>query len=976
MSRHGIICFVVAGCAIPAFADFVNWETPHVRPLEMLPDGSKLLAVNTPDNRLEVFDLTTGTPVWTGSIFVGLDPVSVRARSNSEAWVANHISDSVSIVDLVSMNVVATLSTADEPTDIVFAGSPERAFVTCSQVNQVMVFDPDDLSADPTIIEIDAEDPRAMAVSADGSEVYVAVFESGNGSTLISGDNQFFPSPLGNADTPHGGVNPPPNDGAEFDPPVNPALPAPFGVSLIVKKDDRGRWMDDNNGDWTEWISGSQSDTTLRTRGWDLPDRDLAIIDATTFDVQYVSRLMNFNMALAVNPATGKVTVVGTDATNEVRFEPILSGRFLRVNMATIDPTGPSREGLVDLNPHLDYVESSIPEEQRSNSLGDPRGIVWNAAGTLGYVTGMGSNNVVVIDPSGARVGDSPIEVGEGPTGIVIDEDRGQLYVLDKFESALSVVDLSTSMEEARVPFFDPSPVAIKIGRRHVYDTHATSGTGHIACASCHVDSRMDRLAWDLGDPSGEMKALGDSNTGDWNFLLGFGFEDWHPMKGPMRTQTLQDIIGKEPHHWRGDRNGLEEFAGAFASLMGDDQPLPPDDMQEFEDFLATIHFPPNPFRNLDNSLPTDLGLEGFVSTGGVAELGTPLPNGNAETGFTLFRPPNFMDSPFACSSCHTLPTGAGPNVELVGGQLQEIPLGPNGETHLGLNSVDGSNNVTMKIPQLRNLFEVAGMDSTQTESRAGFGLLHDGAVDTLPRFFESAAFPNINTLQRLSDIIAFGLALSGSDLPDPNDPNDQDEPPGVPSQDTHAAVGVQTTIVDAAIADPAQLELIEALVAMAEERKIGLVVKGYQDGIARGYSYVGGDIYQPDRADESVTGAELLAGAAPGNELTYTAVPLGTQTRIGVDRDRDGFFDRDELDTCSDPADPDSTPDDCPLTCEGDANGDGLVDPLDSGFVLARFGCLVGGGDPQCDLADLNGDGLVNPLDVGFVLARFGPCE
>ena len=63
-------------------------------------------------------------------------------------------------------------------------------------------------------------------------------------------------------------------------------------------------------------------------------------------------------------------------------------------------------------------------------------------------------------------------------------------------------------------------------------------------------------------------------------------------------------------------------------------------------------------------------------------------------------------------------------------------------------------------------------------------------------------------------------------------------------------------------------------------------------------------------------------------------------------------------------------------VACEGDANGDGLVDPLDSGFVLARFGCEVGGGDPDCDVADQNGDGLVDPLDVGFILARFGTCE
>ncbi len=61
--------------------------------------------------------------------------------------------------------------------------------------------------------------------------------------------------------------------------------------------------------------------------------------------------------------------------------------------------------------------------------------------------------------------------------------------------------------------------------------------------------------------------------------------------------------------------------------------------------------------------------------------------------------------------------------------------------------------------------------------------------------------------------------------------------------------------------------------------------------------------------------------------------------------------------------------------TCDGDANGDGLVDPLDSGFVLARFGCPVGTGDPNCDIADQNSDGWVDPLDVGFVLARFGEC-
>lgn len=57
------------------------------------------------------------------------------------------------------------------------------------------------------------------------------------------------------------------------------------------------------------------------------------------------------------------------------------------------------------------------------------------------------------------------------------------------------------------------------------------------------------------------------------------------------------------------------------------------------------------------------------------------------------------------------------------------------------------------------------------------------------------------------------------------------------------------------------------------------------------------------------------------------------------------------------------------------DPNGDGSVDPLDAGYVLARFGCIVGSGNADCDAADVNGDGAVDPLDSGYVMARFGDC-
>ncbi len=64
------------------------------------PTGGTLLALNTPDARLEVFAVDGGTARFVSSVPVGLEPVAVAARTDTEVWVVNHLSDSISIVDL------------------------------------------------------------------------------------------------------------------------------------------------------------------------------------------------------------------------------------------------------------------------------------------------------------------------------------------------------------------------------------------------------------------------------------------------------------------------------------------------------------------------------------------------------------------------------------------------------------------------------------------------------------------------------------------------------------------------------------------------------------------------------------------------------------------------------------------------------------------------------------------------------------
>jgi len=146
-----------------------------------------------------------------------------------------------------------------------------------------------------------------------------------------------------------------------------------------------------------------------------------------------------------------------------------------------------------------------------------------------------------------------------------------------------------------------------------------------------------------------------------------------------------------------------------------------------------------------------------------------------------------------------------------------------------------------------------------------------------------------------------------------------------------------------------------------------GLVVKGVVAGEHRGYYRLGDGSFQSDRAAEIHDEQTMLAFAGAGQELTFTLVPTLGGERIGVDRDEDGFFDRDELDAGSNPADPASTPDN---VVPGDLDGDGIVGITDFLLLLALWGPC--GNCDNCP-ADLDGDCAVGITDFLQLLANWG---
>jgi hypothetical protein len=125
----------------------------------------------------------------------------------------------------------------------------------------------------------------------------------------------------------------------------------------------------------------------------------------------------------------------------------------------------------------------------------------------------------------------------------------------------------------------------------------------------------------------------------------------------------------------------------------------------------------------------------------------------------------------------------------------------------------------------------------------------------------------------------------------------------------TSSGVGAQWTMDGTN--EGAGADRLATLTNMADFDVIGLVAKG-RDGAdqARGWVYEGAGMWTPDRLAEPQTStAALVASASAGHEVTFTGVLLGTEIRLGIDRDEDGWLDRDELDQGFDPGDPNSHP-------------------------------------------------------------------
>jgi DNA-binding beta-propeller fold protein YncE len=937
---------------------YTLFETLQVRPLALSPNGKLLFAVNTPDNRLEIFNVAKNGLEHIDSVPVGLEPIAVAARTNDEVWVVNHLSDSVSVVHANhggSSHVLRTLLVGDEPRDIVFGGPNKgRAFITTAHRGQnspdnpdlfnpatgradVWVFDANALGDAPsgsrlTKITLFGDTPRALAVSADGSRVYAAPFFSGNQTTVASADAVRHVY-------------------ADRVDPTNPNELTYLGMkqritSLIVKwrpgQDGVHHWLDAEGRNFDAWIRVT------------LPDYDVFTIDA---NAQVPAAIASgtyahlgttlFNMA--VNPKNGAIYVANTDAHNDVRFEghnpqlPVTSVRGQTVD-SRISVVLPGTGAVVhnDLNRH---VVDGVGDASLSRAF--PQDMAVTKDGKKLYVVAQGSGKLGVYDTAALESGAAPLPTAEnqivlsagGPAGVVLDEKNNRAYVLTRFDNGISTVSLTARAETSHVQLFNPEPAAVVEGRRFLHDATFTSANGTQACSSCHVGGDFDGLSWDLGNPGGgalPITKLAAAETTLWTFppsilkqvVAGTGtvFDSFQTLKGPMTTQSLRGLDNHGSMHWRGDRNGAVQQSGlpfidpatqapvvsaqpdlgmfdeieafnsfnvAFPGLVGRAEQLAPDDMAAFTTFALEISYPPNPIRNLDDSLTPDqqAGRNFYFQT---TPTGAELP----------------VDRLHNCNGCHTLDLSGNAG-------LTDHPGFFGSSGRLSFENLPQ----IFKVAHLRNAYQKVGMfASSPDENRSltpltqvnpplpavrGYGYQPDGAVGSIEHHLTGRGFIQVLVAQGNVGPNPGGIPTFTFD-PVTGAPTGV-APSGFPLRRAIASfvlaydsnhkpiVGQQVTISDDT--DPttglARLALLEARAAAGD---CDLVAKGRFGNTDRGYVLEGGN-YRPDVSDApSLSGAELAALVGESTcSVTFSAVPKGSGYRIGIDRDADGFADGDE---------------------------------------------------------------------------------
>jgi len=164
------------------------------------------------------------------------------------------------------------------------------------------------------------------------------------------------------------------------------------------------------------------------------------------------------------------------------------------------------------------------------------------------------------------------IEVGNNPRGIVLSNDGKRLYVANRLDDNISVIDTATDEVVSTIDLGGPKDIdALRRGERLFY-TADFAFQGQFGCSNCHIDATIDGLQWDL-EPDGFGKDIVDN-------------------------RSLENLAGTEPFKWNGGNPDMPTECGPRTEkFFFRSQSFTQQQLTDLVTFVYSLPYRPNRYR-------------------------------------------------------------------------------------------------------------------------------------------------------------------------------------------------------------------------------------------------------------------------------------------------------------------------------------------------------------------------------------------
>ena len=240
-------------------------------------------------------------------------------------------------------------------------------------------------------------------------------------------------------------------------------------------------------------------------------------------------------------------------------------------------------------------VQIPLDELERYYAL--PWGVAIAADKSKIFVTTAGSESVTVIDVAklmdAVRLRTNPfvndlsasadyvvtrIAVGHNPRGVALSPEGKRLYVANRLDDNIAVIDTSRNEVISIIDLGGPKTInALRRGERIFY-TADFAFQGQFGCANCHLDATIDGLQWDL-EPDGFGKDIVDN-------------------------RLLENLAGTEPFKWNGGNPDMPTECGPRTEkFFYRSQSFNTQELTDLVTFVYALPYRPNRHRLANGDL-------------------------------------------------------------------------------------------------------------------------------------------------------------------------------------------------------------------------------------------------------------------------------------------------------------------------------------------------------------------------------------